>query len=76
MSAIETDAKRFECRQLGGAAIVQINYASRDGRRLGAGEVGNCDGAKICGVATPSPNGQSWSFDWSKCVHPMVRKSR
>ena len=66
MSAIESETQRFECSKLGGAAYVQLNYASRHGQRLSRGEVGNCDGAKKCGVRA-----DDGSFDWSKCVHPL-----
>lgn len=33
----------------------------------------DCDHKKLCGVGTP--HSQGVSYDWSKCMHPGLRKS-
>lgn len=71
MGAVETETVAFDCPKLHETVYVRLNYLTRNGNRLGAVDVGNCDGARQCGVGTPSGH-----LDWSKCVHEHARKGR
>ena len=71
----ETVTQDFDCPKLGDTAFVQLTYLSMnlgDGQRDRGISGGGCDDSKRCGVGTASANGLSWSFDWSKCVHPQL----
>ncbi len=73
----ETESEEFDCPKLGGVAFVELTYRRMDlpdGQRVSAVSGGGCDSAKQCGVGTESANRMSWSFDWSKCVHPKLNR--
>lgn len=74
----EHESVSFECSRLGETATVVRTFVTRprdpEFPRILSGF--DCEDRNRCGVGKCSPNGMSWTYDWSLCVHPDVRKGR
>lgn len=74
----ETQTQQFDCPKLGDIALVQLTCVSMDlgdGQEVRATSGGRCNDALRCGVGSTSANRQSWSYDYSKCVHPQLKQN-
>lgn len=70
----EIRSHEFECSRLDDIADVHLTYLIHVEPRSEAIAGFECDQCKECGVAMR--DGNSYRYDWHKCVHPKAPRLR
>ncbi len=71
MSKREIKRVSFSCPQSSEPVQVTLEYLHNRGMQALVGF--DCSGCHNCGVGKQTSS-TAWSFDWSKCVHPIRDK--
>lgn len=75
MSKKKVIRETYQCSKCGRQVTITkiINSIILQGITVKKDIVGtDCDGKDICGVGTKNRSG--FSYDWSKCVHPLMKR--
>lgn len=75
MNPIEVVGEQFSCPVLGKSAFTKITYRTHTASGKRVMLQFQCDNDHDCGVASPSPSGKSFTYDWSKCPRDSALRS-